>query len=77
MLSFRQRQIVTLLALGYSNIEIAERLGVSPRTARAHCDVVRLKLGVRRRRDIPRAYVRRTGDDLFAAVFADESRVAQ
>ena len=28
----RQRQVVKLIAAGCSNVEIAERLGVSPRT---------------------------------------------
>jgi DNA-binding CsgD family transcriptional regulator len=49
----RQRQIVELLAAGCSNEEIAERLSISPRTAKAHCDILRLKLGVSRRRHIP------------------------
>ena len=34
----RQRQVVRLIAEGCSNEEIAERLGVSPRTAKAHCE---------------------------------------
>ena len=70
-LSPRQRQVVALLALGYSNDDMAARLGLSPRTVRAHCDVVRVKLGVRHRREIPRAYVRLTGDELFAPGILD------
>ena len=42
----RQRQVVELIAAGCSNEEIGERLGISPRTAKAHCDVLRQKLGV-------------------------------
>ena len=57
----RQRQVVRLIAAGCSNIEIAERLGVSPRTAKAHSDVLRNKLGVSRRRQIPAAYRETTG----------------
>jgi DNA-binding NarL/FixJ family response regulator len=59
----RQRQVVRLIAAGCSNVEIAERLGVSPRTAKAHSDVLRTKLGVNRRRQIPAAYREATGDD--------------
>lgn len=59
----RQRQVVELLAAGCSNEEIGERLGISPRTAKAHCDVLRQKLGVSRRRQIPVAYRLLTGDD--------------
>ena len=46
----RQRQVVELIARGCSNVEIADRLGISPRTAKAHADVLRTKLAVHRRR---------------------------
>jgi DNA-binding NarL/FixJ family response regulator len=59
----RQRQVVQLIAAGCSNVEIAERLGVSPRTAKAHSDVLRSKLGVSRRRQIPAAYRDATGQN--------------
>jgi non-specific serine/threonine protein kinase len=59
----RQREVVRLLAEGCSNDEIALRLGVTSRTAKAHCDTLRSKLGVTRRRYIPQAYRARTGDD--------------
>ncbi|MFN8187110.1 MAG: helix-turn-helix transcriptional regulator [Gaiellales bacterium] len=59
----RQREVVRLLAEGCSNEEIAHRLGVTSRTAKAHCDTLRSKLGVTRRRYIPQAYRARTGDD--------------
>ena len=59
----RQKQVVELIAAGCSNEEVGERLGISPRTAKAHCDVLRQKLGVARRRQIPRAYLEQTGDD--------------
>ena len=42
----RQREVVELIAEGLSNNEVGERLGISPRTAKAHCDVLRQKLGV-------------------------------
>jgi DNA-binding CsgD family transcriptional regulator len=59
----RQVEIVELLAAGLSNDELGERLGISPRTAKAHCDALRAKLGVTRRRQIPVAYRIVTGDD--------------
>ncbi len=59
----RQRQVVELIAGGCSNEEIAARLGISPRTAKAHCDALRQKLGVSRRRQIPAAYKALTGRD--------------
>ena len=48
----RQREVVELIAAGLSNDEVGVRLGISPRTAKAHCGVLRQKLGVSRRRRI-------------------------
>jgi DNA-binding CsgD family transcriptional regulator len=62
----RQREVVRLIAAGCSNDEIGDRLNISPRTAKAHCDVLRQKLGVMRRRQIPIAYRTQTGDDPLA-----------
>lgn len=59
----RQRQVVALIAAGCSNDEVGERLGISPRTAKAHSDALRQKLGVTRRRQIPAAYRLLTGED--------------
>ena len=59
----RQRQVVELIAAGYSNQEIGEQLGISPRTVKAHSDILRQKLGVARRRQIPVAYRLVTGQD--------------
>jgi DNA-binding NarL/FixJ family response regulator len=59
----RQRQVVQLIAEGCSNVEIAERLGVSPRTAKAHSDILRSKLGVDKRRQIPLAFKDATGEN--------------
>jgi ATP/maltotriose-dependent transcriptional regulator MalT len=59
----RQRQVVELIAAGCSNEEVGDRLGISPRTAKAHCDALRQKLGVARRRQIPIAYRAQTGED--------------
>jgi DNA-binding CsgD family transcriptional regulator len=63
----RQREIVQLIAAGYSNEEVGERLGISARTAKAHTDILRQKLGVPRRRQIPAAYMAATGEDPLAA----------
>jgi len=63
----RQREIVMLIAAGCSNEEAGARLGISPRTAKAHSDVLRQKLGVKRRRQIPIAYRLLTGEDPLAA----------
>jgi ATP/maltotriose-dependent transcriptional regulator MalT len=62
-LTERQRQVVELIALGCSNDEVAARLGISSRTAKAHSDVLRQKLGVPRRRQIPAAFRTLTGQD--------------
>ena len=62
----RQRDVIILIAAGCSNDEVSERLGISPRTVKAHCDVLRQKLGVRRRRQLPSAYRRVTGEDPLA-----------
>lgn len=61
--TLRQRQVVHLIARGCSNLEIADRLGISPRTAKAHSDTLRIKLRVTRRRHIPTAYREMTGED--------------
>ena len=72
-LTERQRQVVELIALGCSNEEIGERLGISARTAKAHCDVLRQKLGVPRRRQIPAAFRTLTGEDPLACELAPAS----
>lgn len=59
----RQQQVVTLLAAGLTDEEMAAALGVCARTARAHCDTLRWKLGVTRRAQIPFAFRELTGSD--------------
>lgn len=66
----RQLQVVGLIANGCSNEEIGRRLDISPRTAKAHCDALRLKLGVARRRQIPAAFKTLTGQDPLARELA-------
>jgi len=65
-LTERQLQVVELIARGCSNEEVGDRLGISPRTAKAHADVLRQKLGVPRRRQIPAAFRTLTGEDPLA-----------
>jgi DNA-binding CsgD family transcriptional regulator len=74
-LTERQREIVFLIAAGCSNVEVGARLGISPRTAKAHSDVIRQKLGVTRRRQIPAAYRALTGEDPLANVLDALPRV--
>ncbi len=62
----RQRQVIELIAQGLSNVEVGQELGISPRTAKAHSDILRQKLGVNKRRQIPIAYRLLTGDDPLA-----------
>ncbi|MGH3048561.1 MAG: response regulator transcription factor [Gaiellaceae bacterium] len=62
----RQRQVVELIAQGLSNEEVGLELGISARTAKAHCDALRQKLGVPRRRQIPIAFRLLTGEDPLA-----------
>ena len=62
----RQRQVVELIAAGCSNEEVGLRLGISTRTAKAHADALRRKLGVARRRQITAAYRALTGEDPLA-----------
>jgi ATP/maltotriose-dependent transcriptional regulator MalT len=66
----RQRQVIELIAQGLSNEEVGLQLGISPRTAKAHSDALRQKLGVTRRRQIPVAFRLLTGEDPLAACLA-------
>ena len=51
-LTARERQVAALIAAGYSNAEVAGRLRISPRTAEAHAEHIRNKLGFRSRAQI-------------------------
>ena len=50
----RERQVATLIAYGYTNAEIAERLTISIRTAEAHRASAMKKLPAFTRSDIVR-----------------------
>lgn len=51
--------VAGLVAEGLSNLEIAERLFISPRTARTHVSHALLKLGFRSRAELAAEVVRR------------------
>jgi DNA-binding CsgD family transcriptional regulator len=53
-LSARERELVTLVAQGATNAEIAARLHISIRTVSSHLDRIRDKTGARRRADLTR-----------------------
>ena len=57
-LSIRQSEVLALIVDGPTDAEAADHLGISPRTVRMHADVLRVKLGVARRRQLPLAYRR-------------------
>jgi DNA-binding CsgD family transcriptional regulator len=51
-LSAREFEVASLVAVGMTNREIATRLHIAPRTADAHVEHIRTKLGVRSRAQI-------------------------
>lgn len=58
-LTAREREVLHLAAEGLGNIEIGERLGISPRTVETHRANVMRKLGLRRLADVVRYALRR------------------
>jgi DNA-binding CsgD family transcriptional regulator len=53
-LSARERGLVTLVAQGNTNAQIAQQLFISARTVGSHLDRIRNKTGCRRRADLTR-----------------------
>jgi DNA-binding CsgD family transcriptional regulator len=53
-LSARERELVTLVAQGRTDAQIAAQLFISIRTVRSHLDRIRDKTGCRRRADLTR-----------------------
>jgi DNA-binding CsgD family transcriptional regulator len=53
-LSARERELVTLVAQGCTDAQIAAQLYISVRTVRSHLDRIRDKTGYRRRADLTR-----------------------
>jgi predicted ATPase/DNA-binding CsgD family transcriptional regulator len=58
LLSARERELVTLVAQGRTDAEIAEKLFISISTVRTHLDRIRDKSGCRRRADLTRLALR-------------------
>ena len=54
LLSARERELVTLVAQGQTDAQIAGQLYISVRTVRSHLDRIRDKTGHRRRADLTR-----------------------
>ena len=53
-LSPRERELVTLVARGHTDTQIASQLSISVRTVSSHLDRIRDKTGCRRRVDLTR-----------------------
>jgi len=53
-LSARERELITLVAQGRTDAQIAAELYISVRTVRSHLDRIRDKTGARRRADLTR-----------------------
>lgn len=58
-LTTREREVLQLAAQGSSNLEIATRLGISPRTAETHRANLMRKLGLQTQTDLVRYALRR------------------
>jgi len=52
VLSRREREVVTMVAAGMTNRQIAQRLFIAERTAEGHVERIRNKLGVRSRTEV-------------------------
>jgi len=75
-LTTREREVFHLAAEGYGNVEIAPRLGISPRTVETHRARIMRKLGLKRPSDIVRFAIRRgilSGDEGASAMRATQS----
>ena len=53
-LTKRERELVSLVAAGFTDGQIAEKLFISIRTVRSHLDRIRDKTGARRRAELTR-----------------------
>lgn len=59
LLTTREREVLHLAAEGLTNVEIADRLVVSPRTVESHRANLMQKLGLRNQTDLVRYTIRR------------------
>ena len=59
-LTDREQEILTLIAEGLTNRQIAERLGISERSAESHLERIRLRLGFSSRSQVAAWYVARS-----------------
>jgi two-component system nitrate/nitrite response regulator NarL len=55
MLTPRESEVLQLIVGGLTDREIASRLGISRSTVDAHTSMLRSKLGVKRKDQLPRA----------------------
>ena len=51
-LSPRQNQVLRLAGKGLSIPEIAQELGISRSTAKVHCDTIRMRFGLKHKREL-------------------------
>ena len=63
----RQVQVVRCIARGLTMDEIGAELRISGRTAKAHTEILRAKLGVAKKRLVPQAFMEATGINPWAA----------
>jgi pimeloyl-ACP methyl ester carboxylesterase/DNA-binding CsgD family transcriptional regulator len=58
-LTVRQTEVAALVAEGFTNRQVAERLGITERSAESHVERIRLRLGFRSRSQVAAWYVAR------------------
>jgi two-component system, NarL family, response regulator NreC len=58
-LSVREVEVLRLIALGHTSVEVARKLGISPRTVETHRAHIHTKLVVRTRAELVRYALRR------------------
>lgn len=63
-LTARQSEVAALVAEGLTNRELAQRLGISERSAESHLERIRLRLGFRSRAQVAAWWVARSPDEV-------------
>jgi two-component system, NarL family, response regulator NreC len=74
-LTDREREVLDLLVLGHTNVEIAALLFLSPRTVETHRASIQRKLGVKSRADLVRFALGRGGP--VEAARAEDGRASR